>query len=72
MFELYGFTNASFPEVFPSCRKMEAEVIRMLCSLFHGSAKSCGVLTTSGTESIILACLGSGFTICTLVSELLG
>ncbi|CAK5051559.1 unnamed protein product [Meloidogyne enterolobii] len=57
IFELYSFTNVAFPEVFPSARKMEAECIRILCSLFHGLDKSCGVLTTSGSESIILACL---------------
>ncbi|KAI1710534.1 pyridoxal-dependent decarboxylase conserved domain-containing protein [Ditylenchus destructor] len=57
IFDLYGFTNASYPDVFPGCRKMEAEVIRMLCSLYHGGGRSCGAVTTSGTESIILACL---------------
>ncbi|KAH7695822.1 Pyridoxal-dependent decarboxylase conserved domain containing protein, partial [Aphelenchoides avenae] len=57
MSELYLFSNASFPEAFPACRKMEAEVIRMLCSLHHGGSKSCGVLTTSGSEAIVLACL---------------
>lgn len=57
IFELYCFTNATFPETFPSIRKMEAECIRILCSLFHGGVKSTGVMTTSGTESIILACL---------------
>ncbi|KAL3080035.1 hypothetical protein niasHT_034593 [Heterodera trifolii] len=57
VFELYSHTNAAFPEACPSIRKMEAECIRILCSLFHGGAKSCGVVTTSGSESIILACL---------------
>uniref|UniRef100_A0A915D1X6 sphinganine-1-phosphate aldolase n=1 Tax=Ditylenchus dipsaci TaxID=166011 RepID=A0A915D1X6_9BILA len=57
MFDLYSFTNTSFPDIYPACRKMEAEIIRMLCSLYHGGARSCGALTTSGSESIILACL---------------
>jgi sphinganine-1-phosphate aldolase len=35
---------------------MEAEVIRMLLSLYHSPAKGCGTVTTSATESIILAC----------------
>lgn len=36
---------------------MEAEVVRMSCNLFNGDPKSsCGVMTSGGTESIILAC----------------
>ncbi|KAI3411973.1 hypothetical protein GPALN_002027 [Globodera pallida] len=57
VFELYSHSNATFPEACPAIRKMEAECIRILCSLFHGGAKSCGVITTSGSESVILACL---------------
>lgn len=58
IFELYSHTNANFPDVFPACRKMEAEIIRMLCSLYHGPPRSCGTVSTSATESIILACNG--------------
>ncbi|KAI6187078.1 hypothetical protein M3Y98_00203200 [Aphelenchoides besseyi] len=57
VFEMYSHTNANFPDIYPGCRKMESEIIRMLCALFHGSARACGVVTTSGTESIILACI---------------
>lgn len=35
---------------------MEAEVIRMVASLFNGNSNTCGSLTTGGTESILLAC----------------
>jgi sphinganine-1-phosphate aldolase len=56
IFELYSHTNANFVDVFPASRKMEAEVIRMLCSLYHGSARACGTITTSASESIMLAC----------------
>ena len=35
---------------------MEAEIVRMACGIFNGSADSCGCVTTGGTESIILAC----------------
>lgn len=56
---MYCYKNASFPDSFPFCRKMESEIIRMLCNLYHGSANSSGTLTTSGTESIFLACLGN-------------
>ncbi|KAI6234562.1 Sphingosine-1-phosphate lyase 1 [Aphelenchoides fujianensis] len=57
IFELYSHTNANFVDIYPACRKMESEIIRMLCSLYHGGPRSCGTVTTSGTESIILACI---------------
>lgn len=69
---MFSFTDASFPEVilekffyynilkvFPACRKMEAEIIRILCSLFHGSIKTCGSLAPSTGDAIILTCLGN-------------
>ncbi|KAI6175965.1 Sphingosine-1-phosphate lyase [Aphelenchoides bicaudatus] len=56
IFALYSHSNANFVDIFPGIRKMEAEVIRMLCSLYHGPSKACGTITTSATESIILAC----------------
>ena len=36
---------------------MEAEVLRMTINLFRGDEECCGVGTSGGTESIILACL---------------
>lgn len=56
IFALYSHANANFVDIFPGVRKMEAEIVRMLCSLYHGPAKACGTVTTSATESIILAC----------------
>jgi sphinganine-1-phosphate aldolase len=35
--------------------KMEAEIIRMVCTMYNGGKESCGVLTSGGTESILLA-----------------
>lgn len=57
VFELFSYSNANFPDIYPACRKMEAEIIRMLCSLYHGGIRSCGTVTTSASESAILACL---------------
>ncbi|XP_037777606.1 sphingosine-1-phosphate lyase-like [Penaeus monodon] len=51
-----AWSNPLHPDVFPGVRKMEAEVVRMCCTMFHGDASSCGVMTTGGTESIIMAC----------------
>lgn len=39
----------------PSVRKMEAEVIRMTAEMLHGDENTRGMMTTGGTESIILA-----------------
>ena len=51
-----AWTNPLHPDAFPGLRKMEAEVVRMACSIFNGGEDSCGCVTTGGTESIILAC----------------
>ncbi|KAG7158655.1 Sphingosine-1-phosphate lyase 1-like [Homarus americanus] len=59
MTKVYGmsaWTNPLHPDVFPGVRKMEAEVVRMCCAMYNGDSKSCGCMTTGGTESIILAC----------------
>ncbi|XP_018019009.1 sphingosine-1-phosphate lyase [Hyalella azteca] len=59
MTEVYGlsaWTNPLHADVFPGIRKMEAEVVRMCCDLFHGGPQSCGTMTTGGTESIVMAC----------------
>lgn len=36
---------------------MEAEIIRMVAGMYSGDSESCGVLTSGGTESILLAVL---------------
>ncbi|OTB04163.1 hypothetical protein M426DRAFT_164332 [Hypoxylon sp. CI-4A] len=57
--EAYGkFTvaNPIHPDVFPGVRKMEAEVVAMVLSLFHAPANAAGVCTSGGTESILMAC----------------
>ena len=54
---LFSITNPLHPNTFPFIRKMESEVIAMTLSLFHGSVLEgqCGILSSGGTESIILA-----------------
>lgn len=49
------YSNPLHMNIFPDIRKMEAEVIKMTCSIFKGGPNSCGVMTTGGSESIILA-----------------
>jgi len=36
---------------------MEAEIIRMVLNLFKGDESTCGIGTSGGTESILLAIL---------------
>ncbi|KAJ6657739.1 hypothetical protein lerEdw1_001926 [Lerista edwardsae] len=52
----FAWTNPLHPDIFPGLRKMEAEVVRMCCALFHGGPNSCGAMTSGGTESILMAC----------------
>ncbi|XP_078387058.1 sphingosine-1-phosphate lyase 1 isoform X1 [Cetorhinus maximus] len=59
MVQVYGdfaWSNPLHPDIFPGVRKMEAEVVRMSCTLFHGGPDSCGTVTSGGTESILMAC----------------
>ncbi|XP_046738089.1 sphingosine-1-phosphate lyase [Diprion similis] len=56
---VYGvasYTNPLHADVFPGICKMEAEVVKAACNLFHGGSESCGTMTTGGTESILMAC----------------
>mmetsp|Transcript_17986 Transcript_17986/g.45383 ORF Transcript_17986/g.45383 Transcript_17986/m.45383 type:complete len:538 (+) Transcript_17986:118-1731(+) len=50
-FSIYAVSNPIHPETFPSVRKMEAEVVQMVCDLFNGGAEACGTTTSGGTES---------------------
>ncbi|XP_066549008.1 sphingosine-1-phosphate lyase 1 isoform X1 [Amia ocellicauda] len=52
----FAWSNPLHPDIFPGVRKMEAEVVRMACTLFHGGPQSCGTVTSGGTESILMAC----------------
>ncbi|XP_067209894.1 sphingosine-1-phosphate lyase-like isoform X2 [Linepithema humile] len=56
IYSIASYTNPLHPDVFPGICKMEAEVVRIACHLFHGEDTTCGTMTTGGTESILLAC----------------
>uniref|UniRef100_A0A0R3RZ15 sphinganine-1-phosphate aldolase n=1 Tax=Elaeophora elaphi TaxID=1147741 RepID=A0A0R3RZ15_9BILA len=57
VFDIYAFANPLHPDIFPGCRKMEAEIIHIVVNLFHGGLECCGTVTSGGTESILLAML---------------
>jgi sphinganine-1-phosphate aldolase len=51
----YLFENALNPYALPSLFVMEQDIINMLIPLFNGTNKTCGSITSGGSESIILA-----------------
>jgi len=51
------WSNPLHSDVFAGVRKMEAEIIRMVASMYRGDpSKIVGSVTSGGTESIIMAC----------------
>jgi len=58
-FGKFTVSNPIHPDVFPGVRKMEAEVVAMVLSLFNAPKGSAGVTTSGGTESILMACLSA-------------
>lgn len=45
--EVYGlsaWTNPLHPDVFPGIRKMEAEIVHMAITMFHGGPDACGTV----------------------------
>lgn len=55
----YMSANGLNPAVFPGLRKMETDIISICANLFHGSNDSTGVMTSGGTESIMMALLSA-------------
>jgi sphinganine-1-phosphate aldolase len=53
----YVQTNALHMDEYKIVTQMEAEILRMGCNMYNGDANTCGVLTSGGTESILLAML---------------
>eukprot|EP00276_Gloeochaete_wittrockiana_P018744 CAMPEP_0184345154 /NCGR_PEP_ID=MMETSP1089-20130417/13595_1 /TAXON_ID=38269 ORGANISM="Gloeochaete wittrockiana, Strain SAG46.84" /NCGR_SAMPLE_ID=MMETSP1089 /ASSEMBLY_ACC=CAM_ASM_000445 /LENGTH=534 /DNA_ID=CAMNT_0026675343 /DNA_START=53 /DNA_END=1657 /DNA_ORIENTATION=+ len=54
--ETFAVTNPLHPEVFPSIRKFESEIIAMTVNLLApGVAGVCGAVTSGGSDSILMA-----------------
>jgi sphinganine-1-phosphate aldolase len=53
---LYSSTNALHPDIWPSLRKFESEVVSMSVKLLGGGKDACGLMTSGGTESLVMAC----------------
>ena len=54
-FNLFSGANGLNPMVFQSLQRMEREVIKTTASLLSGDKEVCGVITSGGTESCLLA-----------------
>ncbi|KAI9741297.1 MAG: hypothetical protein M1834_003014 [Cirrosporium novae-zelandiae] len=58
-FGKFTVANPIHPDVFPGVRKMEAEVVAMVLSMFRAPPGAAGTTTSGGTESILMACLSA-------------
>ncbi|TGO40492.1 hypothetical protein BHYA_0036g00250 [Botrytis hyacinthi] len=58
-FGKFTVANPIHPDVFPGVRKMEAEIVAMVLSMFNAPPGAAGVTTSGGTESILMACLSA-------------
>ena len=55
---LFNNSNTLYPGVFPGIRKFEAELVTMVLGIVHGHENGAvGLLSSGGTESILLAVL---------------
>ena len=53
-YQLFFSENALNPSIFPSLKRMEAEVVEMAADLFNGDELVTGSMTSGGTESILM------------------
>ncbi len=53
-YERYCCSNPLHPDVFPAVRKMEAEIVAMTLQIYN-HPDGAGVVTSGGTESIIMS-----------------
>eukprot|EP00759_Apiculatamorpha_spiralis_P026205 PhF_6_TR29299/c0_g1_i1/m.42958/K01634/SGPL1, DPL1; sphinganine-1-phosphate aldolase len=51
----FQWTNPLHVETFPGVRIMESQVISMVVKLYRGTPDTCGMVTSGGTESILMA-----------------
>lgn len=55
VYRKFMWSNPLHMDVFPFVRKMEAEVVQWCVDIYNGGEEACGVLTSGGTESILMA-----------------
>ncbi|CAO3614694.1 unnamed protein product [Mucor fragilis] len=55
-YKIFAIANPLHPEIFPGIRRMEAESVAMVLSMYNAPSTGCGTMTSGGTESILMAC----------------
>ena len=55
VFGYYSHANVLQRDMYPSATKMEAEIIAMTADILHGDENTGGLVTSGGTESILMA-----------------
>lgn len=53
--QAFSSANGLNPTAFKSLKRFETEIIAAVAGLFHGTPEVCGVVTSGGTESCLLA-----------------
>jgi sphinganine-1-phosphate aldolase len=54
-YQAFSSANGLNPTAFKSLKRMETEIISAVAGLLHGTSEVCGVVTSGGTESCLLA-----------------
>ncbi len=54
-YQAYSSANGLNPTAFKSLKRFETEIIATTASLLHGTPEVCGVVTSGGTESCLMA-----------------
>ncbi len=54
-YQSYASANGLNPLAFKSLKKLESDIISITAGLLHGPETACGVVTSGGTESCLLA-----------------
>jgi sphinganine-1-phosphate aldolase len=54
-YQAFSSANGLNPTAFKSLKRMETEIISAVAGLLHGTPEVCGVVTSGGTESCLLA-----------------
>lgn len=54
-YQAFSSANGLNPTAFQSLKRLETEIIAALADLLHGPETTCGVVTSGGTESCLLA-----------------
>ena len=55
IYRISMWSNPLHADVFPDARQLEIEAIQMCVGMFHGGDDAGGILTSGGTESILMA-----------------